>query len=113
MEEARIAVTDQDKILTLTMGLLNVYNPVIINFNSTPANQLTYDNVITHLLNEETRQASKTSAAPRSTHTKAEDGDEALATMPTLCGSCPRADITCYFCDAKGHFKSECQEKEK
>ncbi|KAF8226388.1 hypothetical protein L208DRAFT_1302220, partial [Tricholoma matsutake] len=59
MEEARIEVADQDKILALTMGLPNTYNAVIINFDLTPANLLTLDHIITRLLNEETRQVSQ------------------------------------------------------
>ncbi|THH06318.1 hypothetical protein EW146_g9647 [Bondarzewia mesenterica] len=113
IEEAGIVVTKQDKILALTMGLLDVYSPVIINFDSTAPDQLTFDHVVTHLLNEETRQALGTSTTPRSTCTKTDDGNEAMAMMPAPRGSRPRADVTCYFCSAKGHFKSECRECEK
>ena len=47
MAHARIAITDQDRILALTMGLPGTYDAVIINFDSTPADQLTLNNVIT------------------------------------------------------------------
>jgi Zinc knuckle. len=105
MNDAEIAVTDQDKILALTMGLPNSYKAVIINFDSTPPNQLTYDHVITCLLNEETRQVEHHA-----------DHDEAMAVTSTPSARhTARAvsEITCYFCDARGHYKSDCPEKKK
>jgi hypothetical protein len=50
MKEAEITVSNQDIILTLTIGLPSSYDAVIINFDSTPADQLMLDNVIAHLL---------------------------------------------------------------
>jgi len=81
MEEVGILVSDQDKILALTMGLPASYNAVIVNFDSTPTDQLTLDNVIAHLLNEETQQ---TSGKTRFASPQAEDAqDEALSTIST------------------------------
>ena len=98
MENANIAVIDQDKILAITMGLPPSYDNVIINFNSMSPNTLTLNLVITCLLNEEVQQT--TSAL-----IKQEDhSDEAMAV------SCTR-EIVCYFCDAKGHYKSDFPEK--
>jgi hypothetical protein len=56
MVEATIEVTDQDKILTLTMGLSTACGAVIINFGSMPPGLLTLNHVITRLLNKEMRQ---------------------------------------------------------
>ena len=53
MESANIIVTNQDKILAITMGLPPSYDNVIINFDSMSPDALTLDLVITHLLNEE------------------------------------------------------------
>jgi gag-polypeptide of LTR copia-type len=53
MEHVKIAVTDQDKILAITMGLPPSFNNVIINFDSMSPGTLTLDLVIAHLLNEE------------------------------------------------------------
>jgi len=39
-------VSDQDKILALTMGLPPSYDPVIINFNAAPLESLTFNDVI-------------------------------------------------------------------
>ncbi|KAK0193051.1 hypothetical protein F5146DRAFT_901308, partial [Armillaria mellea] len=49
MELAGINVSDQDLILTLTMGLPSSYENVIINFDMTPPDQLTLSNVIVRL----------------------------------------------------------------
>jgi hypothetical protein len=111
MEEAQIVVTDQDRILALTMGLPISYNAVIINFDSTPADQLTLDCVITRLLNEETRQAANS--------VEDESGDQAMAIMGSkfagrrAARATNASDVTCYFCDKKGHYKSECPKKKE
>jgi hypothetical protein len=101
MEHADVEVSDQDKILAYTMGLPPSYGAVIINFDATPPNLLTVEHVITRLLNEETRQESD------STSPTAADIDEAMAVIARR----DVADTTCFFCDKKGHFKSECPER--
>ena len=58
MEQSGVKVSDQDKILVLTMGLAPSYDPIIINFDATPSELLTLNNVIMCLLNEEVRQSS-------------------------------------------------------
>jgi hypothetical protein len=76
IEEAGIPVTDQDKILALTMGLPTSYDDVIINFDSTAPAELTFQSVITRLLNEETRQLSGSiphGAIPENTQIKTEN----------------------------------------
>lgn len=103
MEHADVVVTDQDKILAFTMGLPPSYDPVIINFDATPPDQLSVEHVISRLLNEETRQlSSATPAAPT------DPIDEAMAV--TTARQTPTA-AACFFCDKKGHFKSNCPEK--
>ena len=113
MTEAGIAVSDQDRILVLTMGLPVSYDPVIINFDLTPHDQLTLNHVIIHLLNEELCQAS----LPSLTNQEQADGpgDAALAVSCSKSGTSQQnrsaTDVTCFFCDGKGHYKSECPEK--
>jgi hypothetical protein len=77
MEEAQIIVMDQDWILALMMGLPTSYDAVIINFDSTPADQLTLDHVITHLLNEETQQAAQAPSIIEDI--KPKSGDQVMA----------------------------------
>ncbi|KAF7334155.1 CCHC-type domain-containing protein [Mycena venus] len=107
MEHAGIEVTAQDQILALTMGLPSSYDAVIINFDATSPEQLTVNHVITRLLNEETRQISSPGSSPNAT---VSDNaiDEALA---AIAARRDPADVTCFFCDKKGHFKSDCPEK--
>jgi hypothetical protein len=104
MEHGGIEVTAQDQILAMTMGLPPSFDAVIINFDATPPEQLTVNHVITRLLNEETRQSSSTDS-PSSTN---DTGDEAMAVTAA------RRDLAltaCFFCDKRGHFKSDCPEK--
>jgi hypothetical protein len=54
MQEAGDYVTSQDMILAVTTGLPPAYEVVIINFDTTPTDLLTFENVIAWLINEET-----------------------------------------------------------
>jgi hypothetical protein len=105
MEYTRIVVTDQDKILAFTMGLPTTYEAVIINFYATPPDALTVEHVISRLLNEETCQQSTTSSTPTNTD---HDPNNVAFTARRIVAS---GDYTCYFCDKKGHFKSDCPER--
>ena len=109
MEQSGVEVSDQDKILTLTMGLPPSYDPVIINFDATPSELLTLNNVIARLLNEEVRQSSDSKAA------KDPEDEAMVVTGGGKNGRGARnpvgADVTCFFCERKGHFKSDCPEK--
>jgi hypothetical protein len=105
MEHAKISVTDQDKILAITMGLPPSYDNVIINFDSMSPETLTLDLVIARLLNEEVRQSTSPPFIKQEDQIKAED--EAMAVFRAKAIS----DVICFFCDAKGHYKSDCPEK--
>ena len=56
LEAAGVTTIDEDVILALTEGLPKSYSTFIIALDSIPANNLTLDTVITHLLNEEVHQ---------------------------------------------------------
>ena len=58
MEQFGVEVSNQDKILTLTMWLPPSYNPTIINFNAISSEVLTLNNVNACLLNKEVQQSS-------------------------------------------------------
>ncbi len=103
MEEAGLVVSNQDKILAVTMGLPVAYDPVIISLDATPTEQLTLDFVISRLLNEEVRQSGM-SPSPSMT---ASDPGIAAATMRS---EVPKV-VTCYFCNKVGHYRSECPDR--
>lgn len=106
MEEAGLQVSDNDTILALTMGLPPSFDNLIMSFDDTPSADLTLDYVVTRLLNEETRQKSRNNLRTQ-TETTADDTGVALTVKPVT----PVDQITCFFCDAKGHYKSDCPER--
>ena len=54
---ADFEVTDINLIIALTEGLSNCYDPFIVSLDTSPTDQLSVDSVISHLLNEESRQS--------------------------------------------------------
>jgi hypothetical protein len=93
------------------MSLPTSYDAVIINFDSTAPAELTFQSVITHLLNEEIRQLSGSiphGVIPQNTQIKTENN---VAFVANARGA--RLDVVCHFCDKKGHYKTECREKQK
>ncbi|KAF7341478.1 CCHC-type domain-containing protein [Mycena venus] len=111
MEYAGIDVTAQDKILAFTMGLPAAYEAVIVNFDATPPSQLTVEHVISRLLNEETRQQSL--VEPASADANPNNVAYAAATRRRTGQVTAAPDTTCFFCDKKGHFKSDCPERRR
>jgi hypothetical protein len=99
MEHTKIAVTNQDKVLAITMGLPPSFNNVIINFNSMCPKTLTLDLVIACLLNEEVQQITTALLLKEDNQIKTKL-DEAIAV------SCAKAilEVLCFFCDTKGHY---------
>ncbi|KZS99955.1 uncharacterized protein LAESUDRAFT_623688, partial [Laetiporus sulphureus 93-53] len=53
---ADISVTEEDLVLALTSGLGERYEPLVMALDALPADQLTTENVVAKLLNEEMRQ---------------------------------------------------------
>lgn len=93
--------TDKDIILVLTNGLPPSYENFVIQFDATPPELITLNNVITRLRNEDARQEigrekpdvvnNALAAASRQPHDK--------------------SHITCYNCHKLGHYRHECPEK--
>ena len=90
-------VSDQDKILALTMGLPSFYDPVIINFDTAPPDFLTFNSIVARLLNEETHQGS--SSGIKMEHKTILVAKKQVSNW---------TDVIYYFCNQKGHYKSEC-----
>jgi len=107
MEYTGVVVTDQDRILALTMGLPASYEAIVINFDATSSTDLTVEHVISRLLNEETRQQSNESTAITSPTDTDHDPNNVAFVARRLAAS----SQTCYFCDKKGHFKSDCPDR--
>jgi hypothetical protein len=107
MEYTGIVVTDQDKILAFTMGLPTTYKTVVINIDATSPNALTVEHVISRLLNEETRQQSNTDADIPSPANPDHDPNNVTFAARRFAAS----SQSCYFCDKRGHFKSDCPER--
>ena len=89
------------------MGIPPSYDPVIINFNATLSELLTLNNVIARLLNEEVQQSGDSNIV--------KDPEDKVMAVTSGKGHGVQnsvvADITCFFCTEKGHFKSDCPEK--
>ena len=114
LEQTGTTVSNQDKILALTMGLPSSYDAVIINFDLTLSDQLTLSHVISCLLNDEVCQTSGNQ--PSNDNNTEEPHDEALAVTGRRGSGGRRAggnqsDVMCFFCDKKGHYKSDCPDR--
>jgi hypothetical protein len=68
---------------------------------------LTLNLVITHLLNEEVRQITSAPLVKEEDQIKTEDLDDAMAVSRAKAIS----EVLCFFCDTKGHYKSDYPER--
>jgi hypothetical protein len=88
------------------------YDAVIINFDSTPSDQLTLSHVISRLLNEEVRQISGTQPSnPGDASEEVHDEAMAVRSGGRRAGGGNQSEVVCFFCDKKGHYKSDCPER--
>ena len=87
-------------ILALTEGLPESYSTLIVTLDSIPADNLTLDIVITCLLNEEVHQV-------QAAKSESEQMEGTLAAI-TKKKKKPIGEITCYNCDGKGHYQTDC-----
>ena len=109
-------VSNLDKISVLLNGLPPAYQPVIVNITGTPLASLTFEDVVTRLMNEEGRLRniiSPTSAIP------SDSRDEAYAATPSSVPrwkgksskSTPSKDtskLICHKCGGFGHIRPHC-----
>ena len=102
MQEVGVDVSDEDIILSLTLGLPSSYELFIISLNTTPPDQFTLNYVIVCLMNEEARQLHGHDTATDSTN-------QLVLTTQAQCQSrTPLMNITCFYCGEKGHYQSSC-----
>ena len=98
-----VSVEDEDVILVLTMGLPVSFDHFVIALDATDPSMLTLEDVISRLLNEESRQEY---VAPEAT----ENPTALSAHYPTRSKPSPSnlAHITCFTCGNKGHYQANC-----
>jgi hypothetical protein len=111
-------VSDLDKISVLLNGLPPTYQPVIVNITGTPLASLTFEDVVTRLMNEEGRLRNIVSPTtiPFVASVAASDShDETYAAMRVPKGksfrSTPSKDMSkvrCHKCGGVGHYRSDC-----
>ena len=112
-------VSDLDKISVLLNGLPSSYQPVIVNITGTPLASLTFEDVITRLMNEEGRL--RNIASPTQvTATPSDSHDQAFAAAPLPVPrwkgkptkSTTSKDVSkvvrCYKCRGVGHIRPQC-----
>jgi hypothetical protein len=88
-----VTVLDDDVILALCEGLPTSYLMLIVTLDSLPPDELTLDNVVTRLLNEEVRQKPDRDE-------KYPSADQALVARNKV--RQPMSEITCFTCGGKG-----------
>ncbi|KAE9396165.1 hypothetical protein BT96DRAFT_825099 [Gymnopus androsaceus JB14] len=103
MEESGSPITDLDIIIAMTLGLPVSYKNFISSLDTIPPSEFTIETVVTRLLNEEINQLNHSQ--------KPNSGSADPNNVALIAAS---ADgVVCFFCDKRGHFKSDCPEKKK
>ena len=105
-------VSDSDIISVLTGGLPSSYAPFVVTLDSTPESLLTLEYAITRLLNEEARQSCVTPRSNALRTAAVSNSDEALSAQDAPATktkvATPIERITCFRCQAKGHYARTC-----
>jgi hypothetical protein len=111
-------VSDLDKISVLLNGLPLAYQPVIVNITGTPLASLTFEDVVTRLMNEEGRLRNIVSPTtiPSVASVASDSQDEAYIAMRVPKGksfkSTPSKDVSkpiiCHKCGGVGHIRPHC-----
>jgi gag-polypeptide of LTR copia-type/Domain of unknown function (DUF4219)/Zinc knuckle len=107
LEAVGVNMTDEDVILVLTNGLPENYNQFVITLDAARPADITLENVVAQLANEEGRQGID---VIKKEEEKVRLGESALAATK---GRRDRSEITCFYCGKKGHFRSECPERKE
>jgi hypothetical protein len=110
-------VSNLDKISVLLNGLPPAYQPVIVNITGTPLASLTFEDVVTRLMNEEGRLRNIVSPTTTTPSVTSDSHDEVhvFAAMHAPKGksfkSAPSKDMSkvrCHKCGGVGHFRHNC-----
>jgi len=93
-------VKDIDLIIALTSSLPPSYDSLVVALDSIPVSELTVENVITRLLNEETRQSGGVRHA--------NDHLTMLASSSSRKGNARTEELRCFNCRGRGHVARVC-----
>jgi hypothetical protein len=115
-------VSNLDKISVLLNGLPPAYQPVIVNITGTPLASLTFEDVVTRLMNEEGRLRNVISESPA--HGAQPTHDQAFIAAPlpvprwkgAQAGKSTKSTtskdvskvVRCYKCGGVGHIRPQC-----
>jgi hypothetical protein len=105
LEDIGVNISDEDRILALTNGLDNSYEPFIISLDSTSADQISLEYVVDRLLNEEVRRGNTTKE--KENVGVMQGGTAYLAGTR---GSANAGPYTCWRCGQPGHVQAFCKE---
>jgi hypothetical protein len=104
--EIGVAVTNEDQILALTMGLDASYEPFVISLDSTQPELLTLDYVIHCLLNKDVhcdnQEKGKVSDENKEVKVKKDKDNVALAAVAN------NSPCVCWRCSKTTHVKAFC-----
>ena len=100
-----VEVSGEDFILVLTQGLPATYKTFAVSLDATDPSLLTSEHVISRLLNEEVRQLTLN----RDHESHATPNDTAFHANAK---KTPIKRITCFKCQKKGHYRSQCPKDE-
>ena len=102
LERSGITVTEEDKILALTNGLPEVYDPLIVALDATPATELTLEYVSNRLINEEVRIEEKVEVE-KETALLAKGRGKGTSLSPSV------QRWECWGCGEYGHLRRDCK----
>jgi hypothetical protein len=105
-------ISDFDKISVLLNGLPSAYQPVIVNITGIPLALLTFEDVVTRLMNEEGRLRNIVSHATSDALDVAAavtpGGSTRWKGKPSKSTSRDMSKVACHKCGGVGHFRSVC-----
>jgi hypothetical protein len=114
------SVSDLDKIMVLTAGLPQSFEPFVVSISNLPIKSISFEDIVTRLLNEEGRQLSLHQAItpPAVPKPPKDPGVAHLVCASEKPGSrtggakhAPRpspAGIRCHKCGGVGHYRYQC-----